>query len=72
MTRAERMPPATSIARDSRVNSSMTVRHFSDPVPLGHLGHRGLVRLAQDRHHLLFFESRLLHGSSLPGKGHLL
>ena len=47
-------------------------RRYRDPVPLGHLGHRDLVRLAQDLHHLLFFESRLLHGSSLPGKGHLL
>ena len=29
MTRPERIPPATSIAMHSRVNSSMTVRHFN-------------------------------------------
>jgi hypothetical protein len=29
MTRFERMLPATSIARHSRVNSSITVKHFS-------------------------------------------
>ena len=29
MTRPERMLPATSMARHSRVNSSMTVRHLS-------------------------------------------
>jgi hypothetical protein len=28
MTRPERMPAATSIAKHSRVNSSITVRHF--------------------------------------------
>jgi hypothetical protein len=29
MTRPERMPSTTSIARHSGVNSSITVRHFS-------------------------------------------
>ena len=35
----------------------------ADAVLLGDLRHRPLVGLPQDRHHLLFGESRLLHGS---------
>jgi len=33
---------------------------------LGDLGHRGLVRLAQDLDHCFFCKPGLLHGSSLP------
>src|SRR4029453_14967712 len=35
----------------------------TDAVLLGHLGHGPLVGLPEDRDHLLFAESRLLHGS---------
>ena len=48
--RAEMLPPAVDRLR-------------ADAVLLGHLGHRLLVGLAEDRDHLLFGESRLLHGS---------
>src|SRR6185437_368311 len=41
-------------------------RDIADPMLLGDLGHRGLVRLPQDLDHLPFVESGLLHGSSLP------
>jgi hypothetical protein len=47
-------------------------RRYRNPMPPGDLSHRGLVRFAQDLNHLFFFESVLLHGSSLHGKGHLL
>ena len=50
LQRAEVLPPAVD-------------RLGADAVLLGHLRHRPLVGLAEDRHHLLFGESCLLHGS---------
>jgi hypothetical protein len=50
LERAEMLPPAVDRLR-------------ADAVLLRHLRHRSLVGFTEDRHHLLFGESRLFHGS---------